>query len=508
MGMIIQHNINAMTAYNKLNVNVTGLKKSSEKLASGYRINRAGDDAAGLAVSEKMRSQIKGLKQAVRNAQDGINMIQTFEGAATNTHEILQRMKVLAEESANGTYDNTTDRDAIELEFKQLNDELNQIADTDFNGRVALNGGTMADGSVAGGPAVVAGKPTVNVNKIDDPTVAMTYHGGVQGAVDAGGNGDINVDGVSLKIRGGKVVANDGVGTGEYEVGKETDDYVTKFKATSALEVENGKVAGEIEAKTILKISEDTSQVTIYGEKFDVKSTFDADTGELKSFKLLYASGENKGEEADATAIGKAELSTKVDNGVGYITVKQTYTIADDKVTNLGDQNVGHVNLSQGVSVSDAYEHGTRNLTYSNTIALQTGARSKDIVDFTFAYTTSGIGDLTADLDISARGLGTNQLTLVTQEKANAAIDHIDNAINKVSMVRATFGAIQNRLEYKIDNLTTTQTNLQEAESNIRDTDMADEMMSYTKYNILQQAAQSMLAQANQQPQSVLQLLG
>ncbi|MDE6732366.1 MAG: flagellin [Oscillospiraceae bacterium] len=336
----------------------------------------------------------------------------------------------------------------------------------------------------------------------------MTYHGGVQGAVDAGGNGDINVDGVSLKIRGGKVVANDGVGTGEYEVGKETDDYVTKFKATSALEVENGKVAGEIEAKTILKISEDTSQVTIYGEKFDVKSTFDADTGELKSFKLLYASGENKGEEADATAIGKAELSTKVDNGVGYITVKQTYTIADDKVTNLGDQNVGHVNLSQGVSVSDAYEHGTRNLTYSNTIALQTGARSKDIVDFTFAYTTSGIGDLTADLDISARGLGTNQLTLVTQEKANAAIDHIDNAINKVSMVRATFGAIQNRLEYKIDNLTTTQTNLQEAESNIRDTDMADEMMSYTKYNILQQAAQSMLAQANQQPQSVLQLLG
>ncbi|MDE6731547.1 MAG: hypothetical protein K2J77_01545 [Oscillospiraceae bacterium] len=136
------------------------------------------------------------------------------------------------------------------------------------------------------------------------------------------------------------------------------------------------------------------------------------------------------------------------------------------------------------------------------------GARSKDLVDFTFAYTTSGIGDLTADLDISARGLGTNQLTLVTAEKANAAIDHIDNAINKVSMVRATFGAIQNRLEYKIDNLTTTQTNLQEAESNIRDTDMADEMMNYTKYNILQQAAQSMLAQANQQPQSVLQLLG
>ncbi|MCH5208055.1 MAG: flagellar hook protein, partial [Oscillospiraceae bacterium] len=132
--MIVQHNMNAINAYNKLNANVAGLKKSSEKLASGYRINRAGDDAAGLAISEKMRSQIRGLNQAVRNSQDGINMIQTFEGAAQETHNILQRMKELAMESANGTYDNSVDRAAIQLEFEQLNDELNQIADTDFNG--------------------------------------------------------------------------------------------------------------------------------------------------------------------------------------------------------------------------------------------------------------------------------------------------------------------------------------------------------------------------------------
>ena len=141
--------MNALNAYNALNANVSGLKKASEKLSSGYRINRAGDDAAGLAISEKMRSQIRGLNQAVRNSQDGINMVQTFEGAAQETHSILQRMKELATESANGTYDNATDRAAIQLEFDQLNDELNQIADTDFNGTIVLNGGVMADGTVA-----------------------------------------------------------------------------------------------------------------------------------------------------------------------------------------------------------------------------------------------------------------------------------------------------------------------------------------------------------------------
>ena len=148
-GMVVQHNMNAINSYNKLNANVAGMKKSSEKLSSGYRINRAGDDAAGLAVSEKMRSQIKGLNQAIRNSQDGINMIQTFEGAAQETHSILQRMKELASQSANGTYDDPTDRAAIQLEFDQLNDELNQIADTDFNGTIVLNGGQMADGTKA-----------------------------------------------------------------------------------------------------------------------------------------------------------------------------------------------------------------------------------------------------------------------------------------------------------------------------------------------------------------------
>ncbi len=312
-GMIVQHNMNALNAYNKLNVNVNGLKKSSEKLSSGYRINRAGDDAAGLAISEKMRSQIRGLNQAKRNAQDGISMVQTYEGALQETHSILQRMKELAAESANGSYDNETDRGAIQLEFDQLNDELNQIADTDFNGVQALNGGTV----------------------------------------------------------------NAGIG------------------------------------------------------------------------------------------------------------------------------------IASTVTTPNAFKAASATLTSVNSITLQVGARTKDAVNFTFKYSAnSGMGKLEADLNVTSKGLGTGSLSLETQEDANKAIDQIDFAINKVSMVRATFGSIQNRLEHKIENLTTTAENLTEAESSIRDTDMASEMMTYTKNNILMQAAQSMLAQANAQPQGVLQLLG
>ena len=147
MAMIVQHNMTAMNTNRQLGISTNAVAKNTEKLSSGYRINRAADDAAGLAISEKMRSQIRGLNQASTNAQDGISMIQTFEGALTETHSILQRMKELAAESANGTYDNATDRAAIQLEYSQLCDELDQISNTDFNGVVALNGGRMADGT-------------------------------------------------------------------------------------------------------------------------------------------------------------------------------------------------------------------------------------------------------------------------------------------------------------------------------------------------------------------------
>ena len=533
--MVVQHNINAMTAYNKLNANVTGLKKSSEKLASGYRINRAGDDAAGLAVSEKMRSQIKGLKQAVRNAQDGINMIQTFEGAATNEHEILQRMKVLAEESANGTYDNETDRDAIQLEFQQLNKELDQLADTDFNGRIALNGGRMADGTVANGglsklPYVGETSAVEDTNPINytDATYSLTYkddktvdtftfanqklsitasQGDSKFTLDAQ---DIYVDGMKFQNAGGEAFET---------------NYLTGEISSQAAAVALTQTAGdgiqidwsEAKINTFSATGMET-EVQMIG-KFAVNGKdwyIDADSKVYSSDgRKVYADGatfaaaEMTHSGFDVTAFD-ITVPTESANGREHTAGEALVTanLAIDKLAGYDSYAKANKNADVNVSIANAYDNARRNLTYADSVTLQLGPRSKDATEFTFEYSCKSLGDLEADLDISSRGLGTNQLSLTTPTQANYAIDQIDNAINKVSMVRATFGAMQNRLEYKIDNMTTTQTNLQEAESNIRDTDMADEMMNYTKFNILQQAAQSMLAQANQQPQSVLQLLG
>jgi flagellin len=329
----------AHNANRYLGINNSNLSKNLEKLSSGYQINRAADNAAGLAVSEKMRTQIAGITQAVRNNEDGISMVQTYEGALTETHKILQRMKTLATQMANGTYDDEVDRASAQLEFTQLNSELDQIADTDFNGVVALNGGTMADGLTA------------------DPR----------------GNGG----------------------------------------------------------------------------------------------KFLYRE---------------------------QMVVPEAGTVA---------------NYSTNVSVPNAFSAAAINLNYTSTIVLQAGGRTKDSVNFTFYYTSNGIGDLSANMDVSSRtqGLGTANLSISSQGLANYAMDQIDFAINKVSLVRATFGAIQNRLEHKIDNLNVTLENLTAAESRIRDTDMATMMMEFTKNQILSQASQSMLAQANMLPQSILSLL-
>lgn len=578
MGMVVQHNMNALNAYNKLNTNVAGLKKSSEKLSSGYRINRAGDDAAGLAISEKMRSQIRGLGQAKRNSQDGISMIQTFEGAAQESHSILQRMKELASESANGTYDNATDRAAIQLEFDQLNDELNQIADTDFNGTVALNGGKMADGTVADGNGIIdyssaVRKPqqlgtTGNIVKgisTDDYTGTEKETVTFTASIDADGNvtwstGDTTKDaditanaanggfkykGAGIHLDTSKVVAGDTI-TVEFNpkseaVGKVSE--VTGSTTTAASEVGKGTftkaalaitatddtvknggqdVADALNSLNGLTINTTTTAganaaaTTTVGGKDDTAlgtgvalndKVFAKKNGDkIELFAGANANGTKIGEIAAAT-ITNVDATTKAGN---YTTV---WNVSQATFTAAKASDVKIVEPDSKVSQANSFDKSTAILTYASNITLQTGARTKDSVNFTFSYNTdktADMGDLEATLNISARadGLNTENLSLATQDDANAAMDQIDKAINKVSMVRASFGSIQNRLEHKIENLTTTNENLTDAESSIRDTDMASEMLNYTKYNILQQAAQSMLAQANQQPQSILQLLG
>ncbi|MDE6596675.1 MAG: hypothetical protein K2K44_11810 [Oscillospiraceae bacterium] len=515
--MVVQHNLTAMNANRYLGINNTKLSKSLEKLSSGYAINRAGDNAAGLAVSEKMRSQIAGMQQGVKNAQDAISMIQTYEGALTETDSILQRMKVLADQAGNGTYADEVDRDAINLEFNQLNDELNQIADTDFNGVTALNGGVMSDGTVANNANVISNRPTINYTQNGKGSSAIVYSESVNGTIDTSGNGTVSVNGVKVKVTGGEAEYTPD-GANEKYLGVE----ITGSSYTvTGLTYENSTYGGEIEAVENLIVKAGETTATINGMSFDVKWNADGEIEDLlfkdavydEDGEVLYEAGASALDAADYTGFTAETINEDTDGTdekVTGFTVTSSYEVDETTgaVINTGNNKiVGSIAISSGVSTPDAYQHGAINLTYANSITFQVGARSKDAVKFNFAYTTNGIGNLKADLDASARGLGTDQLTLATQEEANFAVDKIDNAINKVSMIRATFGAAQNRLEHKIDNLNVSVENLTSAESQIRDTDMPTEMMNFTKQQILAQASQSMLAQANQLPQGVLSLL-
>lgn len=634
--MVVQHNMTAINANRYFGMNNNKLSKSLEKLSSGYAINRAGDNAAGLAVSEKMRSQIAGINQGVKNAQDGISMVQTYEGALTETDSILQRMKTLANQSANGTYQDDVDREAIQLEFDQLNDELDQIADTDFNGVVALNGGQMADGTKA-----VNGKfdyannmraakqlSSSDINKLDtqgiddgvgdtsNATKLWTDFGFNRLSTDANKDNDgpdsvdvtfkyNSADGKweAISATGGAdykgITVNTNANNGGFQIGSKTSiaapdessnlvnvvldgtqlvngDTITitfnnpsvKNTAIENIGVSNadysgltvGSGTGAVTKTANLKTEVTNAAIeSTYGSgtkemNADIKELFDRLNG--ATYTATYAN--NK---ADATAqslvltdkngtkqtitanstfkIGNTDFSVKVgtdgtmeiglgatagtiDTSLVKLTAASntdtngsagtiTYTLAADtaKFTAASKPSASVAQPESVVSKSNSNNAATAPLTYSDHVVLQVGARTKDSVDFTFQYESNGIGDLKANLNCSSRedGLGTKALSLRTQEGANAAIDKIDNAINKVSMVRGTFGAVQNRLEHKIDNLNTTSENLTSAESRIRDTNMAEEMMNFTKNQILSQASQSMLAQANQLPQGVLSLL-
>lgn len=574
--MVVQHNMTAINANRYFGMNNTKLSKSLEKLSSGYAINRAGDNAAGLAVSEKMRAQISGINQGVKNAQDGISMVQTYEGALTETDSILQRMRTLATQSANGTYQDDVDREAIQLEFDQLNDELNQIADTDFNGVVVLNGGEMADGTKADGSGDInyatavrqaqqigtaggfvkavdsanyAGTNsetvTFTANIDDNGKVTWTASDGALSAVtdktgDNKATGGFEYDGAVITIDTSKVVAGDTI---TIEFGKKSDAVGTQ-PGTIGYNVDLGKTGGD---KTTGSAGVTTATIALTAAtkvtSQEIADAFNAlngltiaDTyakdGAAPASTTVNGVGIPTTNPVEIGKVGEGKLMLDKDKKISYVdkagTAYELATITVGKMAN-GATNAGTVtttvNVGQAtfipandkaiklvepnskVSQSNSNDASTATLTYKNNITLQVGARTKDSVNFTFNYSSDGLGDLKADMDCSARGLGTDKLSLATQESANAAIDKIDNALNKVSMVRGTFGAIQNRLEHKIDNLNVTSENLTSAESRIRDTNMAEEMMNFTKNQILSQASQSMLAQANQLPQGVLSLL-
>lgn len=418
--MIINHNMNAMNAHRNMGMNTVNSGKSMEKLSSGLRINRAGDDAAGLAISEKMRGQIRGLDQASRNAQDGISLIQTAEGALNETQAILQRMKELSTQSSNGTLDNGVDRNAIQTEVNKLNEEIDRIADT-----TNFNGIKLLDGTIGAG---TTNNANYNASKVTDMFVSKTSKA------------------VVTSISGDSV--------------KDGDTIVTTDAAPA-------------DSKLTFEITDST------GNNKTTKTIDIADfiTNKATGAKWVDATDAKGGTQGviDLTSVGLGKIE---------------FTAADTNATAVKLSTDLH-EVFKGAGLTFAAGAGA-----GGSLTLQVGD------------STSNAQKVSVDISsMKSAALNVSGLDVSTQAAATASIDKVKDAINTVSTQRAKLGATQNRLEHTINNLGTTSENLTAAESRIRDVDMAKEMMSFQKNNILSQAAQAMLAQANQQPQGVLQLL-
>lgn len=396
MGMVVQHNLTAMNANRQLGVTSGAQAKSAEKLSSGYKINRAGDDAAGLKISEKMRSQIRGLNKASDNAQDGISLIQTAEGALNESHSILQRMNELAVQGANDT-NQSIDRDAINQELDALTEELNRISETtQFNKQNLLDG--------------------------------------------------------NFKDKNLQVGAN------------------AKQKIAISIDCMNADALGL--GKETVKQGGNTPKKVVYnGMSFTYNKDVDVATNKSKAISEFQKSISQK--------IGnKGNFIAQYDDTTGSIYYKATI---DGKEKRFADASTARTSY----------------------LADQKAIVSKAINDDFQKYVKTSKASATA----GGNGEIRNKARVDDYEAANNTITYVQNAINTVSTQRSALGALQNRLEHTVANLDNVSENTQSAESRIRDTDMASEMVQYSKNNILAQAGQSMLAQANQSTQGVLSLL-
>ena len=497
MGMVVRSNIMALNANRQLGMNNSQVSKSLEKLSSGYKINRAGDDASGLAISEKMKAQIKGLETASTNSQDGISLVQTAEGALTEVHDMLNRMVELAGKAANGTIDSETDRAALQDEMNSLLDEIDRIAEsTDFNGIKLLNG-DLATNTVKLGNINLG---TGTASTTEAATAATSTQAIGAGAADQASKLTVEYTDANGKLQSVTVDY-----TSNTDAGKNTTAIRDALKANSELSALFDIAGGANDITFTAKTAGEG------GVKVTGMTTSDA-TGTAIG-KLTFKDGTDAYEKVTNGADGTKAGDKVTVNGTVYEFVAN----AGDKVTTEGavavlvgadvDASIANLNKaleSEGVTV----EKATNDLLFKpmsngKGLTLQIGATGD-----AYNKVTINVGNM------SSKGLGIDNLRnigIMSQDAASAALDQIkngaDSAINTVSSVRAELGAMQNRLEHTINNLDVASENMQSANSQIRDTDMAKEMMEYTKKNVLTQAAQAMLAQANQQPQSILQLL-
>ena len=620
--MRIQHNIVAMNAYRNYNLNTSAVSKNLEKLSSGYKINRAGDDAAGLAISEKMRAQITGLDAASKNVKDGISLVKTAEGAMQEVQDMLNRMVSLATQSANGTYQDAVDRENLQAEVDQLRSEINRIADSaNFNGIKLLDGSldagtnvvnlkdpsdlaTATAGTAAGmsfthvsdgmlvDKAPAAGKYTVDFSQTklsnnstadiavtfaltSDKSVKITVAAGAQmdgkdiaeaikdalmGLNTATTADDVDVDTgttimttasaskFSFDVDGSKLVINE-----VKPAAKQSDIDGLVFKAEFTGGVGVSGSGGAVGATLVAINGGNQFEVTPEQEPVSeasrvyAKATFTLTAAFVKDGAAI-----KLGDTTYTFAVGKNSKYKDYDNiidltdlvpggaNAGQLSPSQLNTAAQ----RLAKAAEGNKTFKVGAQVGGAVisltekeggiDYTVNNLAGKDGLAPSNGATAagdasvtdwKGLIKIGTANQTNDakgsaltlqIGDTSDDFnqlkvsigDIHTKALKIDGINIGTQVGAQKAVDTIKNAINTVSSIRGTLGATQNRLEHTANNLSVMKENIQDAESTIRDTDVAEEMMAYTKNNILVQSAQAMLAQANQIPQGVLQLLG
>ncbi len=569
--MRIQHNISALNTHRNLAFNNTQTSKALEKLSSGYKINRAGDDAAGLAISEKMRGQIRGLDMASKNAQDGISLIQTAEGALNETHSILQRMRELAVQAGNDT-NTTTDREEIQKEINQLTSEINRIGNTtEFNTKKLVNGDLSDKFVTKAATTTSAGKITRQLAQ--DGTVQVgadpiSWTGTSKADIDVklGTATDNGTDLAKLATSVGNSIKVTRNGD-KFEVDISITDTTGKTTTVSAAQVSFTASTG--------KYSYDSQGVSFEFTKEDAANWANGDSVTL-NLNTLAGAGNDVSNKTQSTVANKQDFTTNMDSNGTAASITGGITVSNSKFADLGqvkiEQNTGTSSAKVTLQTASGGKLAEYNFSLTAGATLnfdadgvkfdfkgaEVGTSAVTTVDGTFKLNTKSVTEETAPSvttpaetddrslkfqigankdqaiavslgDMRAKALGitttgtdekfgvtdgtdstiTEQaLDITSHENAAKAVKTLDDAIAKVSSERSKLGAVQNRLEHTINNLGTSSENLTAAESRIRDTDMAASMMEFTKNNILTQAAQSMLAQANQQPQGVLQLLG
>ena len=468
--MVVQHNMQAMNANRMLNITTGAQSKSTEKLSSGYRINRAADDAAGLTISEKMRKQIRGLDQASTNAQDGVSSVQTAEGALTEVHSMLQRMNELAVQAANGTNSKESDRQAIQDEIDQLTTEIDRVAETiKFNEIYLLKGDNASTKNV-----YMKGHDAGLKGTLTDSAKSATF---VMDTLKAGDKYKIAGKEYTIGTDKAEIVA----AINQYQAAdKEITVDGTSYTYKEATTGGNAKAAGWYKdgdqtngtAVTAANLVKDGSKATVDGKEYAAMNDADGDGVDDDDSSIISTT--------EAKKKIKAELLAA--NSIG--TVNRDATVSDG----------ADANGKTSYTISKGYATVADTLSFNLHVGADADMTNKITVDI----------DVMNSANLGVKGLN---VTDATGTAATYAVDAISDAIAKVSSQRSALGAVQNRLEHTIDNLDNIVENTTTAESRIRDTDMAEEMVEYSKNNILAQAGQSMLAQANQSTQGVLSLL-